>query len=96
MPADPDCFYCEGTGTVKCESCHGRGGANRHRYGPAGFDPMSSRPLVGRMVRETCTTCRGRGKVKCPECRWDEDDDLDDLDDPEALDDVDLHDLDDE
>lgn len=59
------CPYCEGKGTVKCESCHGRGGRNAHRYKPVGFD---YRNLAGGFEWESCSLCDGTGKVECPEC----------------------------
>ena len=60
------CSHCQSRGTVKCGSCHGRGGRWVQRYQPTSF---GYRSFGFRMVWETCLTCDGSLQVTCTECQ---------------------------
>ncbi len=57
------CHECNGTAQVGCTKCEGEGFIKRSRKVRNADDSTTIE-----VVSETCTTCRGYGKLQCPIC----------------------------
>ena len=63
--AESPCPKCGGKGMVKCKKCGGEGGQVMQRKAETSFD---FRTVARGRGWETCSACRGDGRVRC-ECR---------------------------
>ena len=60
------CAFCNGTGHKTCYSCDGIGKV-RHYESGSGYDGVEP----GTWELETCSTCSGRGTIRCTACQGD-------------------------